>query len=81
MPSAVTKLDFRYRSTGPLRFYLLKRKQGVPSGLAVVMTILHFLPRFQKEPRISDNYKLLTGKEPTRLAEFIEREREAFIGP
>ncbi len=79
--STGTKLDIRYRSIGPVRFYLLKRKQGVPSGFAVVMTILHFLPRFQQEPRISENYKLLTGKEPTRLVEFIEREREAFLGP
>jgi uncharacterized protein YbjT (DUF2867 family) len=78
--SASTKLDMRYRSIGPLRFYLLKRKQGMPSGFAVVMTILHFLPRFQQEPRISDNYKLLTGKEPTSLASFIDREREAFMG-
>jgi uncharacterized protein YbjT (DUF2867 family) len=77
--SAGTKLDIRYRSIGPVRFYLSKRKQGVPSGFAVVMTILHFLPRFQQEPRISDNYKLLTGKEPTRVASFIEREREAFL--
>jgi uncharacterized protein YbjT (DUF2867 family) len=77
--SAGTKLDIRYRSIGPVRFYLLKRKQGIPSGFAVVMTILHFLPRFQQEPRISDNFRLLTGKEPTRLASFIEREREAFL--
>lgn len=39
------------------------------------MTILHFLPRLQAEPKISDNYHKLTGKAPTTLQEFIEREK------
>ncbi|MFO7869725.1 MAG: NmrA family NAD(P)-binding protein [Bacteroidales bacterium] len=68
-----------YRSINPISFYFKKRKEGIQSGFAVVMTILHFLPRFQKEPEISDNFKLLTGKEPTLLKEFVERERKHFV--
>jgi hypothetical protein len=42
----------------------------------MVMTILHFLPRLHAEARISENYKKLTGKVPTTLQEFIEREKK-----
>jgi hypothetical protein len=34
------------------------------------------LPRFQKEPKISDFYERLTGKKPTDLKTFIEREKK-----
>lgn len=68
-----------YKSINPISFYFKKRKEGTQSGFAVVMTILHFLPRFQKEPEISDNFKLFTGKEPTLLKEFVERERKHFV--
>ena len=47
-------------------------------GLIIVMILLHFLPRFQKEPKISDFYEKLTGKKPTKLIDFIVREREKF---
>ncbi len=42
------------------------------------MILLHLLPRFQKEPIISDFYEKLTGKKPTTLKEFIEREKYKF---
>jgi len=46
--------------------------------MIIVMIMLHFLPRFQKEPVISDNYEKITGKKPTSLGEFIEREKIKF---
>lgn len=76
--SKATGLKFTYISTNPLSFYLLKRKNGLQSGFALVMTILHFLPRFEKEPKISDSFNKLTGKKPTLLSEFINRERDTF---
>jgi hypothetical protein len=44
----------------------------------MIMLILHFLPRFQEEPKISTFYEDLTGKKPTTLSEFIKRERDEF---
>lgn len=67
-----------YKSVNPINFYFKKRKEGLASGFAVVMTMLHFLPRLQSEPEISKNYQQLTGKHPTTLAEFMEREKETF---
>jgi len=66
----------RFISINPISFYFRKKKEGVKSGFAIVMTILHFLPRLQAEPEISDNYQNLTGKVPNTLQEFIEREKE-----
>jgi uncharacterized protein YbjT (DUF2867 family) len=68
----------RFRSVNPWTYYQIKKKDGMAKGLILVMIMLHFLPRFQKEPKISDFYARLTGKKPTTLADFIWREKEIF---
>lgn len=79
--SSITNNKISYDSANPLRFYLHKKKNGVPKGLIIVMIMLHFLPRFQKEPRISNFYERLTNKIPTKLSQFIEREKVKFSSP
>ena len=68
----------KYRNVNPFRFYRIKKREGMVKGMIVVMILLHFLPRFQKEPKISDFYERLTGKKPTDLKTFIEREKKQF---
>ncbi len=70
------KIEFL--SPNPFRFYSIKKNDGLENGMILVIILLHFLARFQKEPRISDFYEKLTGKKPTTLKEFIEREKEKF---
>jgi uncharacterized protein YbjT (DUF2867 family) len=65
-----------YKNVNPLRFYRIKKRNGMVKGMIVVMILLHFLPRFQKEPKISNFYERLTGKKPTDLKTFIEREKK-----
>lgn len=84
--SEVTKIinetnntQITFESPNPLSFYLAKRREGHPSGLILVMILLHFLPRFQKEPEISDFYSRLTGKKPTIIEDFAKRERQLFV--
>lgn len=79
--SAIIGENFSYNRINPINFYFKKRKEGVEKGFALVMTILHFLPRFQKEPEISANYKKLTGKDPTTIAAFIHREKDNLTTP
>lgn len=67
-----------YKNVNPFRFYRIKKREGVVKGMIIVMILLHFLPRFQKEPKISDFYEQLTGKKPTNLKKFIEREKKQF---
>ncbi|MCG8763564.1 NmrA family NAD(P)-binding protein [Tenacibaculum finnmarkense] len=77
----ITGERIRFNSINPISFYFRKKKEGLNGGFAMVMTILHFLPRLQAEPKISDNYQKLTGKVPTTLQEFIEREKEKITTP
>ncbi len=78
MINEVVENPIRYRNINPFGFYRLKKKQGMLNGLIIVMILLHFLPRFQNEPRISDFYERLTGKRPTDLRSFIKREKNKF---
>ncbi len=73
---AGTNLSFE--SINPLRFFKIKRKEGMLTGMIVVMIMLHILPRFQKEPNVSDFFEKLTGKKPTSLEEFAKREQNKF---
>lgn len=74
----VVENPINYRNVNSLRFYRLKKRDGMKKRMIIVMILLHFLPRFKKEPKISDFYERLTGKEPTDLKTFIERERKKF---
>ena len=67
-----------YRPVNPLRFYFMKRKQGLNSGFALVMIILHFLPRLQNEPEITDTIFKVTKSEPVTLKNFLDREAHRF---
>jgi len=72
------KKPIKYINVNPLRFLKIKKKEGMGIQMIIVMTILHYLPRFQSEPRITNFYEQLTGKKPTDLKTFIEREKEFF---
>ena len=76
--NASTKIPIRFSSVNPFEFYRIKKKEGMVKGFIIVMMMLHFLPRFQKEPVISDFYEKLTGKKPTSLVDFITREKMKF---
>ncbi|HRZ96988.1 MAG TPA: NmrA family NAD(P)-binding protein, partial [Paludibacter sp.] len=76
--NASIKTPIRFTSVSPFEFYRIKKKEGMVSGLIIVMILLHFLPRFQKEPALSDYYEKLTGKKPTSIIDFIEREKIKF---
>lgn len=67
-----------YKNVNPFRFFQIKKQEGMEKGMIIVMILLHFLPRFQKAPKISAFYKQLTGKNPTDLKSFIERVNTKF---
>lgn len=70
--------EIRYWNVNPFRFFRIKKLDGMQKGMIIVMILLHFLPRFQKEPEVSDFYERLTGEKTTDLKTFIEREKEQF---
>jgi len=78
MINTIIQNPIRYVNMNPINYYRMKKREGLPNGLIIVMILLHFLPRFQKEPQISYFYERLTGEKPTDLKTFIEREKSKF---
>jgi uncharacterized protein YbjT (DUF2867 family) len=76
--SNVLKENIEFDNVSLFRFYRIKKLDGMPIGMIIVMMMLHYLPRFQDEPKISGFYEKLTGKKPTLLDAFIIREKEKF---
>ena len=76
--STVTGIVIRFDNTSLLKFYRIKKREGLTPGFILVMMMLHFLPRFQKEPVVSEFYEQLTGKNPTTLNDFVKRECQTF---
>ena len=77
--NAITGAGIVFENHNPVKYYRLKKKEGMKNGMVMVMIVLHFLPRFQKEPRISEAYEILTGNKPTTIEKFIEREKAKFV--
>ena len=76
--SKITGKRITFRNVSPFKFIAIKRKEGLKTGYIMVMIMLHFLPRFQKEPEISSFIHKLLGRKPYTLGGFIEREKEMF---
>jgi uncharacterized protein YbjT (DUF2867 family) len=78
MLSQVLDRRIIYKSIDPIRFFLRKKKEGLSSSYIVVLILLHFLPRFQPPPQISDDFFILTGRKPRSLEEFLKKHRKIF---
>ncbi len=68
------KTKIKFDNSNPLRFFFIKKNENMNTGLIMVMIMLHLIPRFQTEPKISNFYEYLLNKKPTTLVEFIQRE-------
>ncbi len=64
-------IKISYESPSLLNFYLSKRKEKIPIMLILVMIMLHYLPRFQKAPAMTDCIEKITGHEPINFEAFI----------
>lgn len=65
----------RFVSPSLLAFFIRKRKENVPVGFILVMILLHYFPRFKKEPDITDCVKSLTGTEAKSFDTFLSENR------
>lgn len=64
--------EIEYVSPNLLQFFWTKLKQGVSVNLILVMITLHYLPRFQKSPRITTWVEDITGQRPKSFDDFIK---------
>ena len=64
-------IDIQYKSPNLINFFLTKRKDKTPIMLIIVMIMLHYFPKFQKEPETTDWVEKITNKQPTTFKQFI----------
>jgi nucleoside-diphosphate-sugar epimerase len=76
--NAIVGTQMVYHSINPISFYF-RRRTNLSHEFAVVITMLHFLPRIQPEPQISIHYQQLTRQSPSTLASFFAREKQLFL--
>ena len=74
----VSETSVVYRSVNPIQFYFKKKREGVSSAFILVMIMLHFIPRFQKEPKIHQDIFNVLKRKPATLELFLKREKHCF---
>ena len=65
------RTNIQYKSPNLISFFLTKREENTPTMLILVMIMLHYFPRFQKEPEITDCVKNITNVQPITFEKFI----------
>ncbi|MGY6561756.1 MAG: NmrA family NAD(P)-binding protein [Luteibaculaceae bacterium] len=75
--SNLLRTDIQYISPSLLSFFLAKRKENTPTMLILVMIMLHFFPRFQKEPETTNWVDKITNRQPTTFEQFINDNKKA----
>ena len=63
--------DIKFVSPSPLRFFVAKRRVGVPASFISVMIMLHYGARFQRPAPVHLDLLHLTGQTPRSLATFV----------
>ncbi len=82
MASQLSKgLDKKISFISPnlIQFYFEKRKEKMDLMLILVMIMLHYFPRFQKEPKNTDCVKTITENEPTTFEHFINNNKNKLL--
>ncbi len=70
--SDILQTDIQYKSPNLVNFYLVKRKEKIPTMLILVMIMLHYFPRFQKGPEITDWVEKIAIKQPITFVQFAK---------
>jgi uncharacterized protein YbjT (DUF2867 family) len=64
--------DIRYVSPNLFSFFLTKRKEKMPFNFILVMIMLHYLPRFQKEPATTQWISKIIQRDPLTFEHFVK---------
>lgn len=75
--SDILGTDIQYISPNLLSFFLTKRKEKTPTMFILVMIMLHYFPRFQKEPMTTNWVEEITNRQPITFEQFINDNKKA----
>ena len=73
------EVKIKYESPNLLNFYVTKCKEKTPAALIMVLILLHYLPRFEKEPQITNCIKEITGIEAINFETFISNNKNLLV--
>ena len=82
MAATLTKslgVEIRFKSPNLLSFFLTKRREKIPIMFILVLIMLHYLPRFQKGPEITDWVEKITGKKSINFEQFVNDNRKLLM--
>jgi uncharacterized protein YbjT (DUF2867 family) len=68
-----TGIKINYKSAGILPFMISNWQKSVPFGLNMVMTLLHYMPRWMVEPPITNTVLEITGEPAGSFEAYVER--------
>ena len=64
-------VDIEFVSPNIISFFLVKRKEKVATMLILVLIMLHYFPRFQKEPAVTNWVDTIINRLPITFEQFI----------
>ncbi len=73
--------DVRYRAPGLPRYVRHARSGGMPWPMVAVTSAIYSVARAGRAAALTDDVRRVTGRLPTPLAEFVHRERRAWLRP
>ncbi len=73
------KTKITYQSPTLLHFYWQKKREKVPTMLILVMIMLHYFPRFQQTPAITDWVEKISEKPATSFDQYIEAYKKELL--
>lgn len=77
--SRILGTEIHYKSPDLLSFFLTKRKENIPTMLILVMIMLHYFPRFQQEPKITDHVMKIINRHPITFEQFVNDHKNTLI--
>lgn len=75
--SDILGIEIQYISPNLISFFLTKRKEKIPTMFILVMIMLHYFPRFQKEPETTYWVQKIANRQPTTFEQFINDNKKA----
>ena len=76
--NGIAHSKIKYLNVNPVRYFIKKKKEKMEIGMIIVMLILHFLPKIQSEPDISNTYQIIFKEDPHTIEDFVKNNSEKF---
>jgi len=73
--------QIKFESPDILSFFIRKKRERLPTMLILAMIMLHFFPRFQKEPETTEWVKKITDRSPASFKQFINKNKKTLMAP